>query len=94
MKYICFIILFFTGFASEAQIITIPDVNFKDALVNGLVVDTDFGGIGDSDVDTNNDGEIQFTETEIVTSLYIQSYGIISLEGIQRFTNLNILDCM
>ena len=81
------------GFFVQAQIVTIPDINFKNALVNGPVVDTDFDDIGDSDVDTNDDGEIQVSEAEAVSGLYLQSYGIISLEGIQSFINLNFLDC-
>ncbi len=93
-KYICtLLILIFGSFLCEAQIVNIPDANFKDALVNGQVVDTDFDNIGDSDVDTNDDGEIQISEAEAVSGLYLESYGIVSLEGIQSFINLGFLYC-
>lgn len=93
-RYIYTLVLLLFGFVlCQGQIVNIPDINFKDALVNGPVVDTDFDDIGDSDVDTNNDGEIQINEAEAVRGLYLENYGIISLEGIQSFTNLNFLDC-
>jgi len=42
----------------SAQIVNIPDANFKDALVNTICVDID-GNLGpDIDADLNNDGEI------------------------------------
>jgi hypothetical protein len=93
-KYKCtLLILIFSCFFANAQIVNIPDANFKNALVNGPVVDTDYDNIGDSDVDTNDDGEIQVSEAEAVNNLYLQSYGIISLEGIQSFINLGFLNC-
>lgn len=81
------------GFLCGAQIVTIPDANFKNALVNEFVVDTNFDDIGDAVADTNNDGEIQLDEAEAVISLVIKDYEIASMEGIQSFTNLNNLDC-
>ncbi len=56
-----FLLLFFTV-SSHAQIVNIPDANFKNALVNTNCVDIDGDGIGDIDADTNNDGEIQVSE--------------------------------
>ena len=76
-------ILLITLFAftiSQAQIVNIPDVNFKSVLVL-------------MGVDTNNDGEIQVSEAESVISLSLPTvYIITSLEGIESFTNLEVLE--
>lgn len=71
-----------------AQIITIPDVNFKNALVNDSVVDTDGDGAGDSDADTNNNGEIEVSEAQAIIGLEIPNKNIESFEGIEHFTSL------
>ena len=83
----------FLGFVlvSNAQIVDIPDENFKDALVHFPVVDTSGNGLGDSIADTNGDGEIQVTEAEAVVNLIVSYYEIASLEGIEAFTNLEVL---
>ena len=94
MKYLYF--LFIALFAitySNAQIVDIPDANFKYTLVNENVVDTDGNFIPDADADTNDDGEIQVSEAEAVLSLHINDKNISLLEGIQSFTNLEILLC-
>ncbi len=71
-----------------AQMVNIPDSAFKFALVNLPVVDTTGNGLPDSDVDTNDDGEIQVTEAEATQNLRFSNFGIESLEGIQSFINL------
>ncbi len=91
-NYYLIALLFITAF-TQAQIVNIPDANFKDALVNTLCVDTDGDGVGDSDADINNDGEIQVSEVEDLTWLFISSRYIDSVEGIQSFTNLQVLIC-
>ena len=78
---------------SFAQIVDIPDANFKSVLVNGLCADLDGDGALDGDVDTNNDGEIQLSEAQSVYKLSIQNENIASLEGIQSFTILENLIC-
>src|SRR5690606_9882462 len=65
---------------TQAQIVNIPDSNFKNALIN-------YG------VDTNNDGEIQVTEAEAIIGLDVFNQNIASLEGIQSFTNIVSLNC-
>lgn len=60
---------------ASAQIVDIPDSNFKDA----LIIDG---------VDLNGDGEIQNSEAEAVTTLKVSSSNIASLEGIKSFVNL------
>ncbi|WP_299242226.1 T9SS type A sorting domain-containing protein [uncultured Aquimarina sp.] len=90
-------LLIFLGLSSSisinAQIVDIPDANFKNALINDLVVDTDLNGSYDADADTNNDGEIQVSEAQAVQRLRVARFNIQSLEGIQSFTNLLRLDC-
>ena len=53
--------------------ILIPDVNFKNALVNTNSVDTNGDGQGDSNADTNNDGEIQLSEASAIIRLHISN---------------------
>ncbi len=77
---------------AKAQIVDIPDPNFKNALVNTNCV-------GDSsnqyltDVDTNDDGEVQIEEALAVTKLSVTNQNITNLTGIAYFANLSILDC-
>lgn len=73
-------------------IITFPDPNFEHALVNNLVVDTDLDGTPDSVCDTNEDGFIQLTEALDVVSLMVPNSTIVSVEGIQYFSNLEAFD--
>ncbi|GAB5565011.1 MAG: hypothetical protein Wins2KO_20740 [Winogradskyella sp.] len=88
--YILLIVLIFSK-SSFAQIVDIPDANFKNALLNTNCVDTDgFGGF-DADADINNDGEIQVSEAEAVLRLNLSNQNIQSLQGILAFTNLETL---
>jgi uncharacterized repeat protein (TIGR01451 family) len=75
----------------NAQIITIPDANFKNALVNTPCVILFGEVIGDAD--TNNDGEIQQSEAAAITALDVGNQNIASLSGIEYFTSLTGLDC-
>ncbi|WP_191859297.1 T9SS type A sorting domain-containing protein [Hanstruepera ponticola] len=94
MKYnYLFLIALISFTFSQAQIVNIPDANFKNALVNTNCVDTDGDYTGDIDADTNNDGEIQVSEAEAVLSLDVLNRNIDSLEGISSFVNLEMLNC-
>ncbi|GAB4163223.1 MAG: T9SS type A sorting domain-containing protein [Winogradskyella sp.] len=62
---------------SDAQIVNIPDSNFKNALLNH-----------DPVIDTNGDGEIQVSEAELVTEINVSSTGISSIQGLEAFVNL------
>ncbi|MGB3343153.1 MAG: hypothetical protein WBA61_04520, partial [Aequorivita sp.] len=76
-----FIFLFILmGSVLQAQIVNIPDVNFKNALI-------------EAGVDTNGDGEIQLSEAEAVINLNVSFQEIQSMEGIQSFVNLEVLHC-
>jgi len=87
------IILLLICFYSQAQIVEIPDANFKNTLLYDIVVDTDGNGIPDSYADTNHDGEIQVSEAESIITLIVNDKNIISLEGIQSFINIEVLYC-
>ncbi|WP_431106776.1 DUF7619 domain-containing protein [Winogradskyella poriferorum] len=82
---------------SDAQIVNIPDANFKNALVNSNCAThlswPISGGFNLYDVDLNNNGEIEISEAENIRVLYVDEYSIGSLEGIQYFTNLEYLNC-
>ncbi|GAA3620302.1 T9SS type A sorting domain-containing protein [Flavivirga jejuensis] len=91
MKNLLFLLLLIISASLEAQIVNIPDVNFKNALINNICADTNGDGISDSDVDFNNDGEIQVSEAEAVFRLFHSNENITSLEGIASFTNLEAL---
>jgi hypothetical protein len=92
-KLYILLIALFAITISHAQIVNIPDANFKNALVDTNCVDTDGDGFGDSDVDLNDDGEIQESEAEVILWLNVETEDIVSLEGIQSFINLKYLDC-
>lgn len=81
MKILSFLFTFFSFICTtNAQIVTIPDPNFKAKLIaNG--------------VDTNADGEIQESEALNVTGLYLDNANISSLQGIQSFSNATSLWC-
>ncbi len=80
--------------STYAQIVDIPDPNFKNALVNTPCVI--FGPPGDcgdvnATVDLNGDGEVQVAEAEAVDLLCIDYQNITSLEGLEAFVNLETL---
>ena len=74
-------------------IIYFPDADFKNILVNTNCVDTNGSNFGDSDADTNDDGEIQITEAEAVLRLRFAPYDIQDMTGIEYFKNLQRLVC-
>ncbi|MFC7443644.1 DUF7619 domain-containing protein [Mesoflavibacter profundi] len=64
----------------QAQIVNIPDANFKNALLNNYPV-----------IDTNGDGEIQTYEAEVINYLNVENKNISDLSGIEAFINLTNL---
>lgn len=86
------LLLFFLSLSVKAQIVNIPDANFKNALVN-----TNCATIGSSqaltDADSNDDGEIQESEALVVSSLRLYNQNISDLTGIESFSNLKGMDC-
>lgn len=96
MKKLYFFLAFvFTVVVGNAQIVTIPDANFKTKLLasstsNNIAKNSTGNNIK---IDTNNDGEIQISEALQVYYLSISSSSISSMEGISSFTNLFELYC-
>ena len=83
MKTTLLLLFCLAAIGLNAQIVNIPDPNFKAALLNHNPV-----------IDTNGDGEIQISEAEAVTGMIIVSNQNISdLTGIGAFTNIMILYC-
>ncbi len=76
-----FTLLLLTSF-TYAQIVNFPDSNFKDSLLNH-----------DPTIDTNNDGEIQFSEAEATIYMNVFASNINDLTGIEAFNNLETLIC-
>jgi hypothetical protein len=88
MKKILLLLLLF-GASINAQIVSIPDANFKAALVNANLSNTTaFGPSGYAVIDTNSDGEIQVSEAQAIIGLQFQSMQITDFTGIEAFTNL------
>ena len=79
MKKLLLFLLLITSL-SNAQIVNIPNANFKNKLI----------ALG---IDTNSDGNIQLSEALAVTSLDISNSALVSVEGIESFTNLTYLNC-
>lgn len=81
-KFFLSFVLFGLTLGLSAQIVNIPDQNFKNALLNHTPV-----------IDTNNDGEIQVSEAQVVTILYVSGKSIQDLTGIGSFVNITGLFC-
>ncbi|QHI35994.1 Internalin-J [Kordia antarctica] len=92
-QYFLLFLFIVVGQLVSAQIVNIPDANFKNKLLGNSAIDTDGDGFLDSTLDYNNDGEIQVSEAESITVLKIGANFISSLVGIEAFTNLEELDC-
>lgn len=94
MKHIyLFILTSLTFSLTQAQIVDIPDANFKNALVNTNCVDTNDDGTLDADADLNDDGEIQVSEALQVLYLTVWVSDITNISGIEEFTNLIRFNC-
>ncbi len=94
MKHLyLFLLACISFFITQAQIVNIPDVNFKNTLINEFCVDTDLDGYPDAIADLNNDGEISVGEAGQIYSLYLNNRGISDLTGIESFGFMSILDC-
>lgn len=100
-KYCLLIFLFFTYFF-QAQIINIPDSNFKAKLLSAssdnpvasIESPDNYGSVNSYNViDNNSDGEIQVSEALLIKHLNISFSYITNLEGIQSFLNLEALSC-
>lgn len=53
------------------EIIEIPEEHFKAALISSNSIETNGDGVGDRDINRNNDGEVQRSEAELIKDLFI-----------------------
>jgi hypothetical protein len=93
MYKIIFVLSFFlwTQTALQAQIVNIPDANFKALL---LAHGTTITGAGISIIDTNGDGEVQVAEAQAYTGTIdiITGVFILDITGLESFIALTVLD--
>jgi len=66
---------------ANAQIVNIPDANFKAAL------------LADTLINTNQDGEIQLSEALVTDTIDVNNKNISDLTGIEAFINITELSC-
>ena len=100
MKKLLLFLLLITGL-SNAQIVNIPDANFKAKLLsantNNFIASDNYVFPSYPSyfikIDSNNDGEIQVSEALQVKYLNVYNSNIVSLTGIEAFSNLEYLRC-
>ena len=89
---VLFIITFFIG---NAQIVNIPDANFKAKLLEanyGNYIALDLNN-SPMIIDTNGNGEIEQSEVNLISQLNIDFANISNLVGISSFPTLRRLNC-
>ena len=95
MKKLVYLLILISGICN-AQIVNIPDANFKAKLLESDPTNTiayAFGNGGYIKIDANDDGEIQLSEVSIITTLKITDSQVSDLTGIENFINLKTLSC-
>ncbi len=93
-KILLFIAVLISGI-SQAQIVNIPDTNFKNILLSANTSNFIAQDINDNSIviDSNNDGEIQINEALNVYKLDVRMSNISDLSGIEAFINITLLGC-
>src|SRR4051812_4722974 len=99
MKKFYFLVLLIAA-SANAQIVNIPDANFKARLLAADVTNSIASTATDATIpttfnkiDVNNDGEIQQSEAASVTLLNVSNANISDLTGIEAFVSLHVLKC-
>ncbi|KGO84790.1 hypothetical protein Q765_19765 [Flavobacterium rivuli WB 3.3-2 = DSM 21788] len=91
-KNLLYVLFLLVSGIANAQIVNIPDVNFKSFLIEAIDL---FDG---HPIDANGDGEIQVSEAEEVNTLIITDIynhaPITNIQGIEFFTNVEVLNIM
>jgi hypothetical protein len=107
MKKLYTLLLFTLAVTINAQIVNIPDANFKAKLLSAIpdnwvastetpVYDVASQTLTCSSyhvIDTNGDGEIQVSEAQAIKFLNVSASDISNLAEIEAFTNLVALSC-
>ncbi|WP_298115179.1 T9SS type A sorting domain-containing protein [Flavobacterium sp.] len=92
----CFTIESFTLNVFDSSIVVyIPDNNFKTKLLSANPSNTVAKNLAGnySIVDTNSNGEIEFSEALNISYLDVNQSNIADMTGLEAFTNLTYLDC-
>ena len=78
---VCLMVLLFSSCDNKDSkvIVEIPDANFKAYLLENF--------------DKNKDGNISLSEAKAVKEINCSGKGIENFAGIERFTNITLLDC-
>lgn len=93
-KLVTFFALVLLALTAEAQIVNIPDADFKAKLLAANASNSiALNGLVPIQIDTNNNSQIEVTEALQVTSLNVSIANIHDLTGIASFTNLRTLNC-
>jgi uncharacterized repeat protein (TIGR01451 family) len=96
------IVILFVGLLANAQIVNIPDANFKARLLaaspNNSIASTQTPNVHGqaltfNRIDTNLDGEIQESEAITIKYLNLVNCLITNSTGIESFTGLQVLNC-
>ncbi len=99
MKKIYFLVIIVISYVTQAQIVNIPDTNFKAILLNIEATDNIAFDLNNNptSVDLNDNGEIEVLEAQLISRLYLfcsncdNSEKINNLSGIENFSNLTTL---
>lgn len=103
MKKYLYLLLFFSSFVN-AQIVNIPDANFKAKLLSADISNGtastyydfyNFDHIPSNfiKIDINNDGEIQYSEVQNIQFLDLRNSNISNITGIEAFVNIKFFIC-
>lgn len=94
-KLYTLLVVTFIVFTANAQIVNIPDANFKAKLLLASPSNTIAANALNVSIkiDANNNNEIEVSEALQVARLNVYSSGISSLTGLASFTNLHLLNC-
>jgi len=101
MKKLYFLFFLVVGLLANAQIINIPDANFKAKLLSAsssnqiasIQTPDSYGNVITYNlIDVNGDGEIQVSEAQLIKCLKVSNSNISNLTGIEAFINLIKLD--
>lgn len=79
----------------NAQIVNIPDANFKAYLLNGNTTNNQiaFNTAGATIIDTNGNGQIEVSEAQAITRLNLKNNTLITnISGIESFINVFKID--
>ena len=95
MKKLYFLFLLLWPVVFFAQIVDIPDANFKAKLLSSSPANHVTYSLSNAwvAIDANGDGEIEASEAADIKELIVIASSISSLEGIQSFVNLRSLYC-